>query len=86
MTRKNNANYLMMSVHSNDQTGMKRISTNVKNSIRSSYVGLCGTRVIGPLEMKMFRISEVNVWNMTVRISFRTNENAFRICYDASPK
>ena len=51
MTRTNNVHYLMMSVHSKDQTGMKRISTDAKKmAFRSSYVhvGLFGTRVTGP--------------------------------------
>ncbi len=44
--RTYNTHYLMMSVHSNDQTDMKRISTDTKkwHDIRSSYIGLCGTR------------------------------------------
>ena len=50
MTRTNNAHYLMTSVHSKDQTGTERISTDAKNGIRSSYVGLCATRVTGPLK------------------------------------
>ena len=46
--RTNNAHCLMLSVHSKDQTGMKRISTDVKKWHSFLIVCLCGTRVTGP--------------------------------------
>ncbi len=54
----------MMSVHSKDQTGMKRIFEEYqrmpKNGFRFSCVGLCGTRLTEPLVSATY--CELNEW------------------------
>ncbi len=80
----------MISVQSKDQTSMKRIFNRYqrmpKNDIRSSYVGLCGTRLTRPLKALShegrigqhmrndeWRLPHKNEWRWQRRKITRTN-------------